>query len=134
MENVEALKKAILNLQEDLENQKTITDVISEQYKTMKKQFEENEEELNMVSETIMNRIIPIVDLFGNIEGLEEFLKKYASEKTKKTKEIEEKWLIEIVKAGKKRDAERKKWLDDFFNRIEKEGYPVRRGKSRKLE
>ena len=51
-----------------------------------------------------------------------------------KTKEIEEKWLIEIVKAGKKRDAERKKWLDDFFNRIEKEGYPVRRGKSRKLE
>ena len=42
---------------------------MEEQYKTIQKQFEDNEKELNMVSETIMNRIIPIVDLFGNIEG-----------------------------------------------------------------
>ena len=75
-ENIEALKKAISKLQEDLTTQKTITDVITRENQEIKKQFAENEKELNMVSETIMNRIIPIVDLFDSIEGLEEFLKK----------------------------------------------------------
>jgi len=133
-ENVEALKKAILKLQNDLENQKTITNVISEQYKTMKEQFEDNEKELNMVSETIMNRIIPIVDLFGNIEGLEEFLKKYASEKTKKTNELQEKWLNELREAQKKKEEANEKWLDNFVDSLEKQGAITKRPKKRKLE
>ena len=133
-ETIETLKKAVSKLQEDLTTQKTITNVISEQYKTMKEQFEDNEKELNMVSETIMNRIIPIVDLFGNIEGLEEFLKKYASEKTKKTNELQEKWLNDLIKAQKKKEEETEKWVDNFFGSLEKQGAITKRPKKRKLE
>ncbi len=133
-ENIESLKKAIYKLQEDLTHQKTITDVICEKDREIKKQFAEIEEELNMVSETIMNRIIPIVDLFGNIEGLEEFLKKYASKKTKKTNELQEKWFNDLIKAEKKQEEEAKKWLDDFLDSLEKQGAKVKRGKWRKLE
>lgn len=133
-ENVEALKKAIVKLQEDLEAQKTITNVTSEQYKTMKDQFEDIERELNMVSETIMNRIIPIVDLFGNIEGLEDFLKKYASKKTKMTSKLQEKWLNDLIEAEKKKEEANEKWINDFFDSLEKQGALIKRGKRRKLE
>ena len=133
-ENVEALKKAIMKLQDDLENQKTITNVISEQYKTMKEQFEDNEKELNMVSETIMNRIIPIVDLFGTIEGLEEFLQKEASKKQKLTEKRRERIRKKIEEAQKEKNEAQRKLLESFLGNIEKMGYPVKRGKRRKLE
>jgi integrase len=123
-ENIEALKKAISKLQEDLTTQKTITDVITRENQEIKKQFVENEKELNMVSETIMNRIIPIVDLFDSIEGLEEFLKQFKSKKTKMTTELEQKLAKELIEARKKREehiARRAQWYLDALEKMEKE-------------
>jgi len=87
-----------------------------------------------MVSETIMNRIIPIVDIFGTIEGLEDFLKQFRDKTTKNTKETQEQWYNHIVEASKKKEEMYSKKLNDFLDSIEKEGYKVKRGKSRKLE
>ena len=112
-ENIETFKKAISKLQEDLTTQKTITDVISRENQEIKRQFAENEKELNMVSETIMNRIIPIIDVFGNIEGLEEVLNQFKSKKTKKiTDEDVEDLRQQLVEA-------RKKGEDSFAQRFE---------------
>jgi site-specific recombinase XerD len=103
-ETIESLKKAISKLQEDLTTQKTITNVISKENQKIKRQFEENEKELKRVSDTIMNRIIPIVDVFGSIEGLEEFLEQFKSKKIKKItdEDIEElrQQLLEAKKRG----------------------------------
>ena len=133
-ENLENLEKAISKLQEELTNQKTITNAVSKENQRLKNQVEDNEKELNMVSETIMKRIIPIVDLFGNIEGLEEFLKKYASKKTKKTNELQEKWLNDLIEAQKKQEEAGKKKVDDLLDSLEKQGAIIKRSTWRKLE
>jgi len=129
-ENIESLKKAISKLQEDLTTQKTITNVISKENQEIKRQFAENEKELNMVSETIMNRIIPIVDIFSSIEGLEEFLEQFKSKKIKKItdEDIEElsKKLLEAKKRGE----------DDFEKRFEmfNEAISMTKNKPKKQE
>jgi len=133
-ETIEKLEKAITKLQEDLSHQKTITEAISRQNQILKKRFEENEKELNMVSETIMNRIIPIVDLFDSIEGLEEFLKQFESKKTKMTKKIQETLFKQLVEAGKKRDEHYRQRVEEIFDSLEKQGAILRRTKWRKTE
>ena len=112
-ENIEKLNKAISKLQEDLTTQKTITDVISKENQEIKRQFAENEKELNMVSATIMNRIIPIVDIFSSIEGLEEFLVQFKSKKIKKITDEDVEALRQQLLEAKKRGE------DDFTKRFE---------------
>ena len=70
----------------------------------LKKKNIELEEELNMISESITNRVIPIVDLFDSIEGLEEFLKQFKTKQTKAIAKNEKKLTEELKKAGRKRD------------------------------
>ena len=116
-ENIEPLKKAISKLQEDLTHQQTITNVITDENKQIKKQLAENEKELNNVSETIISRIIPIVDLFDSVEGLEEFLKQFKSKKTKLSKKLKEDLTKQLQEAGKKREEHFKRkaeWFTDF--------------------
>ena len=64
-----------------------------------------------MVSETIMNRIIPIADIFGSIEGLEDFLIQFKSKKRKKItdEDVEDlrKQLVEAKKKGEDSFAQR---------------------------
>ena len=123
-ENIETMKKAISKLQEDLTTQKTITEVISKENQHIKKQFEENEQELNMISETIMSRIIPIVDLFDSVEGLEEFLMQFKSNQPKMTNNLEQKLTKQLIEAGKKREehiASKAQRFLDMAKRIEKE-------------
>ena len=112
-ENIEKLNIAISKLQEDLTTQKTITDVISKENQEIKRQFAENEKELNMVSATIMNRIIPIVDIFSSIEGLEEFLVQFKSKKIKKITDEDVEALRQQLLEAKKRGE------DDFTKRFE---------------
>jgi integrase len=114
LENIESLKKAISKLQEDLGNQRTITNVISDENQEIKKQLSESEKELNMVSDTILNRIIPIVDLFDSIEGLEEFLIQFKDKKTKLNKKTKKDLTKQLVEAGKKREEH----LDRKFKRF----------------
>jgi len=122
-ETIEKLEKAISKLHEDLTTQKTIMDVISKENQEIKKQFAESEKELNWVSETIMNRIIPIVDIFGSVEGLEEFLKQFKSKNTKMLEVEKELWkqLEEAQKKGEERITMRAEEILDFFARAKKE-------------
>ena len=103
-ENIEQLEKAISKLHEDLTHQKTITDVVSKQNQELKRRFADIEKELNMVSETIMSRIMPITTLFDSIEGLEEFLNQFKSKQLKMTTEDKKKLTKQLIEAGKKRD------------------------------
>ena len=131
-ETVESLRKAISKLQEDLTNQKTITDVISKENQLLKKGFEENETELNMISDTILSRIIPIVDLFDSVEGLEDFLEQFKNKKTKITPESKKELIKQLKEAGKKREERikrQKQEFQDFLTRIEKDGYKAKRNK-----
>ena len=127
-ESLHSLEKAISNLQEDLTTQKTITNVLSKENQYLKNQVAENEQELNMVSETIMNRIIPIVDIFGNFEGLEEFLLQFKYRKTIPTFEDLEDLRKQLVDAEKKRDEQSERDYERFmrmFDEIEKESNDI---------
>lgn len=62
IEKIEPLKNAINKLQSDLTEQKTITDVISEENQKMKKQFEK------------LQSILDFVNGFNDPEELEHFL------------------------------------------------------------
>ena len=95
------------------QTQKTITDVISNENQEIKRKFAKNEKELNWVSETIMNRIIPIVDIFGSVEGLEEVLKQFKSKKTKKITDEDVENLRQQLLEAKKRGE------DDFEQKFE---------------
>jgi len=126
-ENIEQLRKAICKLHEDFTTQKTIMDTISKENQDIKRKFAENEKELNMVSETIMNRIIPIVDLFDSIEGLEEFLKEFKSKHTKMNIEAEKEFLGKLIKAGEKRNAKINRRFYEIMDFLEKEGALVKK-------
>jgi len=112
-ESLHSLEKAVSKLQEDLTSQKTITNVLSKENQYLKNQVADNEKELNMVSETIMNRIIPIVDIFSSIEGLEEFLEQFKSKKTKKITDEDVEDLRQQLLEAKKRGE------DSFAQRFE---------------
>ena len=60
-----------------------------------------------------MNRIIPIVDVFGSVEGLEEFLVQFKSKKRKKITDEDVEDLRQQLLEAKKRGE------DDFAKRFE---------------
>ena len=68
--DIEALKSAINSLQEGLTQQKMITEVISEENLRIKKQLSETDKELDAVQETIMTRIILIIDILVALKDL----------------------------------------------------------------
>lgn len=121
-ETIENLKKAVSKLQEDLTTQKTITDVISKENQQIKMQFAESEKELNWVSETIMNTIIPIADIFGSIEGLEEFLLQFKYRKTIPTFEDLKDLRKQLVVAEKKRDEQSERDFERFKRMFDEMG------------
>ena len=80
----------------------------------------ESEKELDMVSETIMSRIMPIVNLFDSIEGLEEFLKQFESKKTKMSSKLKEDLTKQLEEAGKKRDEHIAKKFEFYTRGLER--------------
>ena len=82
-------------------------------------QFAEIEKELNWVSDTILYRINPIVDIFGSIEGLEEFLMQFKSKKIKKiTDEDVEDLRKQLLEAKKRGEADFAQRFEMFMSAI----------------
>ena len=79
---------------------------------------------MNTVSETITNRIIPIVSLSDSIEGFEEFLTRFKSNQTKITSEVEQELTKKLIEAGKNRDKSipmTARELLEFIKQVEEE-------------
>jgi len=85
-------------------------------------QFAESEKELNWVSKTIMNTIIPIADIFGSIEGLEEFLLQFKHRKTIPTFEDLQDLRKQLVEAEKKRDKQSERDFERFKRMFDEVG------------
>ena len=65
VETIESLKKAVINLQEDLRTQTTISNTISEEYQKMKQEMKELEEGLKEFEGEIMERLVETLSNFG---------------------------------------------------------------------
>jgi len=129
------LKSAIVNLQTELADQKTITDVLTEHNKVLLRRFAESEKELNFVSETIMNRVMPIVDLFDSVEGLEDFLLKAKDKYQQIPSDAENELWKKIQQAQKKRKEENDPKFEFYAGQFIKAGrWPPKNKKTKETK